>query len=61
MYKKDIEQTVWLFIKVFKNKLTKLVSSDMEKPFSDANDSSDIEEQIIKQIKHAEIIRYGTL
>ena len=44
MYRKDIER----------NKLTKLISSDMEKncskSFSDASNSSDIEQEIIKQI-----------
>ena len=47
MYRKDIERT-------YLNKLTKLISSDMEKKFSnffsDVSNSSYIEEEIIKQI-----------
>ena len=47
MYKKDIER-------MYLNKLTKLISSNMEKScsksFYDASNSSDIKEEIIKHI-----------
>ena len=47
MYRKDIEQTCL-------NKLTKLINSNMEKicskSFSNANNSSEIKEEIIKHI-----------
>ena len=47
MHRKDIEQTSF-------HKLTKLISSDTEKKlpksFSDASNTSDVKEQIIKQI-----------
>ena len=49
-----MSERVKLVVKFIKNKLAKLISSDMEKncakSFSDASNSSDIEEGITKQI-----------